>query len=181
MKPRSIGRARTHVHAIGGDKRVLYRAGAGIDVTARSLTATECRGYYLAGPFDLRAGCTPELFFEVLPHWTPMSFAETAPAPRALKVVWQQAGGAVQIPVTRDLTGADALDFRLAGEPGAPPVELDGSGSRRIGRWTDLPVDPTALRSYSGPSPLGKVVARQLRAPRWRTRRSICATSPRSS
>ena len=164
VKPRSIGRARTHVHAIRGAKRVLYRAGAGIDVSARSLTATECRGYYLAGPFDLRAGCTPELFFEVLPHWIPMSFAETAPAPRALKVAWQQAGGAVEIPVTRDLTGADALDLRLAGEPGAPPVELTVRIHDALGRWADLPLDPSALQSFSGPSPLGKVEARQLRA-----------------
>lgn len=79
VKPPSIGRANAHVHAIGGDKRLLYAAGARIDVTARSLTATECRGYFLAGPFDLRAGCTPNLFFEVLPHWIPMAFAETAP------------------------------------------------------------------------------------------------------
>ena len=79
-------------------------------------------------------------------------------------MVWQQVGGAVQIPVTRDLTGADALDLRLAGEPGAPPVELTVRIHDALGRWADLPVDPTALRSYSGPSPLGKVEARQLRA-----------------
>lgn len=164
VKPRSIGRARTDVHAIRGDKRVVYKAGAGIDVSARSLTATECRGYYMAGLFDLRAGCTPELQFEVLPHWIPMSFAETAPAPRALRVVWLQAGGAVQIPVTRDLTGADALDLRLAGEPGAPPVELTVRIHDALGRWADLPLDPSALQSFRGPNPLGKVQARQLRA-----------------
>jgi hypothetical protein len=70
----------------------------------------------------------------------------------------------VQIPVTRDLTGADALDLRLAGEPGAPPVELTVRIHDALGRWADLPLDPSALQSFSGPSPLGKVEARQLRA-----------------
>jgi hypothetical protein len=32
------------------------------------------------------------------------------------------------------------------------------------GRWTKLGTTPLVLRSYHGPSPLGKVVARQLRA-----------------
>jgi hypothetical protein len=164
VRPSSIGRAKTHVHAIGGDKRLLYAAGAGIDVTPRALSATECRGYFLAGPFDLRAGCTPELFFEVLPHWIPMSFAETAPAPRALKVIWQQGGGAVEIPVHRNLSGAAALDFRIAGEPGAPPVELTVRVRDAFGGRADLPVRPIALPSFSGPNPLGKVEARQLRA-----------------
>ena len=131
VKPRSIGRARTHVHAIRGDKRVVYKAGAGIDVTARSLTATECRGYYLAGPFDLRAGCTPELFFEVLPHWIPMSFAETAPAPRALKVVWQQARrcGADPGHPRSDRRGCARSPAR--GRAGCAPGRADGSDSRR--------------------------------------------------
>jgi hypothetical protein len=153
------------VHAIRGAKRVVSRAGAGIDVTARSLTATECRGYYLAGPFDLRAGCTRGPFFEVLPHWLPMSFAETAPAPRGLKVAWQQAGGAVQIPVTRDLSGADALDLRLAGEAGA--------AGRTHGSTTTMGAGPTCRgpdRAAVNPAanPLGKVEAGS--APRWRNR-----------
>jgi len=164
VKPPSIGRANAFVHAIGGDKRLLYAAGAGIDVSARALTASECRGYFLAGPFDLRAGCTPNLIFEVLPHWLPMSLAETAPAPRALRVTWQQAGGAVQIPVSRSLSGADALDFRIAGEPGAPPVELSVRVRDALGGWAELVTRPIALRPFSGPSPLGKVEARQLRA-----------------
>jgi hypothetical protein len=117
-----------------------------------------------AGPFDLRAGCTPNLLFEVLPHWLPMSFAETAPAPRALRVTWQQAGGAVQIPVSRSLSGADALDFRIAGEPGAPRVEMSVRVGDALGGWAELATRPIALRPFSGQSPLGKVEARQLRA-----------------
>src|SRR4029434_10463579 len=126
VKPPSIGRAIANVHAIGGDKRLLYAAGTGTHVTGRSLVAKECAGYYAAGPFDLRAGCTPNLQFDVLPHWTP--FAETAPAPRALDVSWRSPGGGVRIPVKKNLDGADALDFRIAGEPGAPP---GGVGSVR--------------------------------------------------
>jgi hypothetical protein len=164
VKPRSIGRANAHVHAIGGDKRLVYAAGTGIDVTARALTATECRGYFLAGPFDLRSGCTPSLRFEVLPHWIPMSFAETAPSPRALRVAWQQPGGAVRIPVNRNLSGASALDFRIAGQPDAPPVELTVRVRDAFGGTADLAVRPVALRSFGGPNPLGKVEARQLRA-----------------
>ena len=164
VKPHSIGRANAFVHAIGGDKRLLYSAGTGAAVTAQSLTAKECRGYFTAGPFDLRPGCTPTLFFELIPHWSPMSFEETAPAPRALQVHWTGAGGSVRIPIARNVVGADALDFRIAGEPGAAPVELDVRVRDASGVWTNLGVRPLTLRSYFGPSPLGKVVARQLRA-----------------
>ena len=164
VKPSSIGRASAIVHAIGGDKQLLYAPGNGTRVTAKSLVARECRGYFLAGPFDLRPGCTPNLYFELIPHWSPMSFEETAPAPRALKVEWKSAGGSVQIPIAPLTSGADALDFRIAGEPGAPPIEFDVRVRDTSGAWTDLGLRPLKLRSYFGPSPLGKVVARQLRA-----------------
>ncbi len=163
VKPPSIGRANAFVHAIGGDKQLLFKAGSGTQVTTRSLAAGVCRGYYFAGPFDLRPGCTPDLFFELTPHWSPMSFVETAPPPRALKVEWTRAGGSLRIPVAAPATRADALDFRIAGEPGAPPVELDIRVRDVSGTWTELG-QRLKLRSYSGPSPLGKVLARQLRA-----------------
>ena len=163
-KPASIGRATTFVHALGGAKRLLYAAGAGTGVTARDLTARECRGYFLAGPFDLRTGCTPDLFFDVLPHWLPMPFMETAPAPRALVVGWRVAGGSVQIPVGTNLGDAQALDFRIAGEPGAPPVELTVRVRDDSGAAADLATDPLTVDSYAGPGPLGRVLARQLRA-----------------
>ena len=164
VKPRSIGRANAFVHAIGGNKRLLYAPGSGKQVIVRSLQASECRGYYLAGPFDLRLGCTPELSFELVPHWTPMAFAETAPAPRALEVSWTVAGGSLRIPVHRVMSRADAIDFRIAGVPGAPPVELGVRVRDASGAWVDLGSRAMRLRSYHGPSPLGKVVARQLRA-----------------
>jgi len=164
VKPSSIGRAATHVHAIGGDRQLLYAAGAGIRVTAQGLTAAECRGFYAAGPFDLRAGCTPGLFFELLPHWLPMPFMETAAAPRALNVAWQQAGGSVLIPIDRDLSDAAALDFRIAGVPAAASIELTVRLRDTSGRSTDLALGPARVRSYRGPSPLGKVEARQVRA-----------------
>ena len=164
VKPSSIGRASASVHAIGGSKRLLYKPGNGKQVIARSLAANECRGYFTAGPFDLRPGCTPDLFFELIPHWSPLSFAETAPSPRALKVEWKRAGGSVRIPVAPGTTRADALDLRIAGEPGAPPVEFDMRVRDAAGTWVELGLRPKKLHSYQGPSPLGKVVARQLRA-----------------
>jgi hypothetical protein len=164
VKPRSIGRANAFVHAIGGAKSLLYVPGTGTRVTARSLKASECRGYYVAGPFDLRLGCTPRLFFEVVPHWSPMAFAETAPAPRALKVEWTEAGGSLRIPLAPLGPHADALDFRMAGAPGATPIEFDVRVRDSGGGWIRLNERPLELRSYFGPNPLGKVVARQLRA-----------------
>jgi len=164
VKPHSIGRANAFVHALGGNKQLLYAAGRGGPVQASGLTARVCRGYFTAGPFDLRPGCTPELYFELIPHWSPMAFAETAPAPRALKVEWRQAGGRLWIPVEAGSLRADTLDFRIAGDPGAPPVELDVRVRHANGRWATLGTNPLVLRSYHGPSPLGKVVARQLRA-----------------
>jgi hypothetical protein len=165
VKPHSIGRASAFVHAIGGNKRLLYAAGRGTRVRTTALDAGECRGYYVAGPFDIRTGCTPELYFELIPHWSPMAFAETAPAPRALQVEWTRAGGSVRIPVQPASGHGDALDFRIAGEPGAAPVDIDVRVRDAAGRWTALGSNPMTLRSYHGLSPLGKVVARQLRAP----------------
>jgi hypothetical protein len=133
-------------------------------VTAQDLVASECRGYYFAAAFDLRSGCTPTLFFEVLPHWTPMSFGETAPAPRALAVKWMSPGGRLQIPVKLEAGRADALDLRIAGAPNADPVEFDVRARDAAGRWLRVGDRPLRLSSYFGPSPLGKVVARELRA-----------------
>ncbi len=164
VKPRSIGRASAFVHALGGNKQLLYAAGRGAPVQASGLTARVCRGYFSAGPFDLRPGCTPDHYFELTPHWSPMAFAETAPAPRALKVEWRQAGGRLLIPVEPGSLRADTLDFRIAGDPGAPPVELDIRVRDAGGTWTKAGTNPLVLRSYHGPSPLGKLVARQLRA-----------------
>ena len=163
VKPASIGRANAFVHALGGNKRLLYAAGRGAPVQAQGLSARVCRGYFLAGPFDLRAGCAPDQFFELTPHWLPMSFAETAPAPRALEIAWQQAGGSLEIPIRPHGGRGDTLDFRLAGEPGAPPVEFDVRVRVASGAWVALGPRPRRLGSYHGRSPLGKVVARQAR------------------
>ncbi len=101
-----------------------------------------CRGYFLAGPFDLRPGCSPDKFFELTPHWLPMSFAETAPAPRALEIAWQQAGGSLEIPVRPHGGRADTLDFRIAGEPGARLVEFDVRVRVASGAWVPLGARP---------------------------------------
>ena len=93
-----------------------------------------------------------------------MSFAETAPAPRALGCNWTRPGGSVRIPVDAGVGHGDALDFRIAGEPDAAPVELDVRVRDASGRWTRLGTRPMTLRSYHRAGPLGKVVARQLRA-----------------
>lgn len=168
VKPPSIGRAQAFVHAVGGDKRVIYAPGKharnGVGFTASGLSAGECRGFFNAGPFDLRSGCARNLFFEVLPHWTPMAFAETAPAPVALRVQWSAAGGRLRIPVDAGNRPFEALDFRIAGVPNAAPVAFDVRVGDASGRWTRLNVQPLELHAYFGPSPLGKVVARQLRA-----------------
>ena len=165
VKPPSIGRASAIVHAIGGNKRLLYAAGRGTAVRARGLTARECRGYYVAGPFDLRTGCTPDLYFELIPHWSPMAFVETAPAPRALEVAWAKAGGGVRIPVSQASGHGETLDFRIVGNPGAEPVDIDVRVRDASGAWTPLGRQPMRLHAYHGPAPLGKAVARQLRVP----------------
>jgi hypothetical protein len=164
VKPASIGRAKTYVHAIGGGKRLLYAAGISPRVAVEGLTASDCRGYFIAGLFDIRSGCATELFFELLPHWLPMNFMETVAAPRALRVAWQSPGGVVQIPINRDLRGVDALDLRIAGDPAATPVHLAVRLRDASGRAVDLAVRPARLQSFRGPSPLGKVEARQIRA-----------------
>jgi hypothetical protein len=163
VKPPSIGRASAFVHAIGGNKRLLYGAGRGTTVSARGLSVRECRGYYVAGPSDVRTGCTPDLYFELIPHWSPMAFVETAPAPRALEVAWSKAGGGVRIPVSPASGHGETLDFRIAGDPGAEPVDIDVRVRDASGSWTTLGTRPMTLRSYHGPAPLGKAVARQLR------------------
>jgi hypothetical protein len=164
VKPRSIGRANAFVHALGGNKRLVYAAGRGVAAQASGLTASICRGYYIAGPFDLRAGCALDPSFQLTPHWLPMGFAETAPAPRALQVEWSRAGGWLRIPIEPGPGSADTLDFRIAGDAGAPPVELALRVRDARGRWLALDERPVVVRSYHGPALLGKVLARQLRA-----------------
>jgi hypothetical protein len=165
VKPGSIGRASAFVHAIGGNKRLLYAAGRKAKFSARELTAQECRGYYVAGPFDIRTGCTPDLYFELLPHWSPMAFVETAPAPRALEVAWSEPGGSLRIPVTPASRHGDSLDFRIVGDPGAAAVDIDVRVRDDSGAWMPVGVRPMRLRSYHGRAPLNKAVARQLRVP----------------
>jgi hypothetical protein len=80
-----------------------------------------------------------------------------------LKVEWKRAGGWLRIPIEPGQSGAEKLDFRIAGDPGAPPVALGLRARTAGGRWVTLDARPLVVRSYHGPSPLGKVVARQLR------------------
>jgi hypothetical protein len=79
-------------------------------------------------------------------------------------VQWNAAGGHLRLPVNPGDRPFDALDFRIAGVPNTAPVEFDVRVRDGSGRWTRLGTRPLTLRSYFGPSPLGKVVARQLRA-----------------
>jgi hypothetical protein len=58
----------------------------------------------------------------------------------------------------------DALDFRIAGEPGNGPLELDVRVQDSAGNAVPLGSGPLTVWPYFGPSPLGKVVTRQLRA-----------------
>ena len=162
-KPASIGRANAFVHALGGNKRLLYAAGRGAPVQTQGLSARVCRGYFLAGPFDLRPGCAPDEFFELTPHWLPMSFAETAPAPRALEIAWQQAGGSLEIPIRPHGGRGDTLDFR---SPASLALRQSSStcacASRRAPGSRSAP-RPRCWARIRGQSPLGKVVARQVR------------------
>lgn len=164
VKPRSIGRANVFVHAIGGNKKLVYAAATSASAASAPVAASNCRGYFSAGPFDLRAGCAMDLQFEVQPHWAPMAFEETAPPPKALDVQWNGAGGNVRIPVGRSLSGAEALDFRIAGVPGAADVAVDVFVRDASGQWAQLTTQPLRVSSYFGPNPLGKVIARELRA-----------------
>jgi hypothetical protein len=164
VKPPSVGRARTNVHAIGGNKRVIYAPGTGVPIVRQGLFARDCPGYFLAGPFDLRPGCTPDLYFELTPHWSPMSFGETAPAPEALRVNSPQEGASLKIPVGPLSSAVEAFDFRIAGVPGASPIEFDVRVHDAAGNSATLGGGLRTLRSYFGPSPLNKVVAQQIRA-----------------
>ena len=51
VRPSSIGRAQAFVHAIGGDKQLLYAAGAGARVTARDLVGDRMSRLLLGGSF----------------------------------------------------------------------------------------------------------------------------------
>jgi hypothetical protein len=93
-----------------------------------------------------------------------MLFVETAPAPKALQVSWDSAGGSLRIPLSGSPDGMQALDFRIAGEPGMPPVEIAVRVHDRVGTVAELDLDPPTVDGYFGPSPLGKVLARQLRS-----------------
>ena len=68
VKPRSIGRASAFVHAIGGNKRVLYAAGRGTAVRTTALErAANAAAITWPGPFDVRTGCTPRALLRADP------------------------------------------------------------------------------------------------------------------
>lgn len=164
VRPAGIGRASTRVHAVGGAKPVLYAPGTGAALRARGLSAEECAGYEVLGPFSIGSGCT-ERWFELLPHWSPTFTAETAPAPVALEVRWRRDGGSVTVPLTGSTAGADALDLRIAGEPGSAPTALRARLRDASGRVADVSVAPATLWPYWGQSPLDKMLAKQFRVP----------------
>ena len=121
IKPRSIGRANAFVHAIGGDKRLLYAAGAGAPVIARSLSARECRGYFSAGPFDLRPGCAPDVYLRVDP---------TLDA----DVLRRDCAGAPSSQGAMDDSRAAASEFPFHPARAAPTRSISGSPASRTRR-----------------------------------------------
>jgi hypothetical protein len=162
VRPATIGRASTRVHATGAAKPLLYAPGSGARVRARGLSARECVGYEVLDPFSIVSGCD-ERWFELLPHWSPTFTAETAPPPVALEIRWRRDGGSVTVPLTGSTAGADALDLRIAGDPGSAPTTLRVRLRDASGRSADVTVRPATLWPYWGQSPLDKVLAKQFR------------------
>ena len=166
VKPRSIGRASAFVHAIGGNKRLLYAAGRGAAGAARTATHGArvprlLRGRPLRHPHRLRAGAVLRADPALVADGLRGNGARAARARR-----WTWTAGRREPPSFRSAPASghgDALDFRIAGEPGAAPVEIDVRVRDASGAWVALGQRPMTLRSYHGLAPLGKVVARQLR------------------
>ena len=102
VKPSSIGRAATAVHAIGGDKQLLLRRRVRTSVSRRNgLTAAECRGFYAAGHVRLARGLHAGSFLRGASTLAADAVhGSSRGAPRALNVGWQQAGGGLLIPLT---------------------------------------------------------------------------------
>lgn len=164
VRPSTIGRASTRVHAVGAAKPLLYLPGSGARVRTRGLSARECAGYEVRDAFSIVSGCN-ERWFELLPHWSPTFTAETAPPPVGLEVRWRRDGGSVTVPLTGSTAGTDALDLRIAGDPGSAPTTLRVRLRDASGRSSDVTIRPATLWPYWGQSPLDKVLARQFRVP----------------
>ena len=161
--PRSIGRANAFVHASGGNKRLLYAAGRGARGRRRSGLST--RGA-AAISWRGRSTCVPDARQSFLPVDAALVAdvlrRDGAGATRA-RVAWQQAGGSLEIPVRPQLGGRATRSIPYRGRAGAPPVEFDVRVRDASGAWVALGRRPGAWLVSVGRSPLGKVVARQVR------------------
>jgi hypothetical protein len=121
-----------HSHAIGGDKRLLYAAGAG--APDRPVAPRErVPRLFSAGP-SICAPAARHIFFELTPP-TPMSFADRAGAllSRRNGRSRRQRPNSVSPGLRRQRTR-----FPDRRRPDAPPVELDVRVRDASGAWIEV-------------------------------------------
>jgi hypothetical protein len=129
VRAASAGRAVALTEAVGGLRQRLFTAAASDVVRQHGATiASRCPGYVLSDQQGRISGspCSASASEGGLsPHWLPNG---TQPAPQALRVRWTAPGGGATFgpSVPRDVSGARAVDLRVAVEPGqrAPAFDL---------------------------------------------------------
>ena len=147
----------THVTAIGANRAPVYRA-AGADVAngVGGVTSRLCAGWGSTLPTCARRQSSP--------HFLPMSWQQTDPAPVAWEASWRRASGRAQIrlPQPVDLSSAKTLELRVAPEAGPKArfgvVLYDGDGTR-------IDVGTSTVRHLPSTRNVDQLWARSVRLP----------------
>jgi hypothetical protein len=136
--PASADRAIVRVSSLGGDRRVLHRAGdRGVTATA-GITAKRCAGFSAEGTNCAFTATQP---FGATPHWVGVPTALDA-----TQVVWTRSGSVrFDLRSPADLRGLTRLDLRFALSGDTPSTDAQL-------RITDASGKSTTLRTFRRPS-----------------------------
>lgn len=164
VRAASTGTARVLTHALGARRTLVYKPALRDLFITSGFSVRVCRGYAAVADPNQHSDCAPASA-ERLPHWLPMMGAGSAPSPLAVDLQWWRAGGTARLvlPHSRDLTGANSLDLRVAVEPGSAAADLR---LRLIDSAGAVALLPAAARLAPLPGnqvPLGKIWAQTLR------------------
>ncbi len=171
VKPSAVGDTEIAVHAVGGDRELLYRPeAAGEPTLSAGMSGGECAGYPAGGPvLDApdEAACGEAGLFQVAPHWLPVRTADSRPAPQALELSWQSEGATAVLPIDAaalTLRRGQQLDIRVANDPAAEAAGLAVRLTDTRGRSAVVPASPELVEGWPGDEGLDRVHARTLRA-----------------
>ena len=161
----SAGRATVLTHALGANRTTLFEAGVSALTGGLGVDSRICDGIASRGGNPIGSNCAAGADFSSLPHWLP--FAGDLPRTQAWDIRWRRAGsdrGAMVEFDAADLRSSQALELRIAADPGTGPARFTVRIGDARGVTTDLG-STTVVPLPGTRSPVGKVWAQTVRMP----------------